>query len=249
MKTHEMHDWLKAGAHYRTRGNFEKALEAFAQARLALLCEMAECLTNLGQLEDGQILFEEVLEANASDLRANAGMGVIFLLAGNPAAAATAFGNVLHLDPQNAKALCGLGLARKGENRLGEAYTLLKQAVDLDPQQKTALQALAEVGLAQGKGAEVLPMLRKYAKRHPEDLEIANDLQALEGSQQAAGQPDQIQALKGALVSFRANPDDLRTVQELMTILRQAGKLQEAAAVRSAFCQRNPGSESALLHF
>jgi len=40
MKTHEMHDWLKAGAHYRNKGNFEKALEAFAQARLALLCEM-----------------------------------------------------------------------------------------------------------------------------------------------------------------------------------------------------------------
>ena len=49
MKTHEMQDWLKAGAYYRVRGNFEKALESFAQARLAILSEMGECPASLGQ--------------------------------------------------------------------------------------------------------------------------------------------------------------------------------------------------------
>jgi tetratricopeptide (TPR) repeat protein len=249
MKTHEMHDWLKAGTHYRSRGNYEKALEAFAQARLALLCEMAECLTSLGQLEDGRVLFEEVLEANPSDLRANAGMGIVFLLAGNFAAAATAFGNVLHLDPQNGKALCGLGLARKGENRLAEAFTLLNQSLERDADQKTALQAIAEVGLALGKADSVVPLLRKYAKRHPEDADIANDLQTLEASGPPAPPVDAITALRTALAAFRANPDKIDVVQELMTLLRQAGKEQEAAAVKTAFLQRNPGNESALLHF
>ena len=102
MKTHEMHDWLKAGTHYRGKGNFEKALEAFAQARLALLCEMGECLTSLGQLDEGRVLFEEVLEANSADLRANAGIGIISLLSDDTGTAELAFGNVLHFDPGNA---------------------------------------------------------------------------------------------------------------------------------------------------
>lgn len=248
MKTHEMHDWLKAGAHYRSKGNFEKALEAFAQARLALLCEMGECLSSLGQLDEGRVLFEEVLEANSANVRANAGMGVIALLSGDHGTAEAAFGNVLHLDPGNAKALCGMGMAKKACGQLDEAYSLLMQTLEKDPGQKTALQLLADVGLRLGKTREVLPLLRKYQKRHPEDAEIAADILALESAT-----PDPIQAatpaelLKAALTSFQACPDDLGIVNDLMRILHQLGRTQELQAVRAMFIGRNRLKSSALL--
>lgn len=248
MKTHEMHDWLKAGAHYRGKGNFEKALEAFAQARLALLCEMGECLASLGQLDEGRVLFEEVLESNSADIRANAGIGVVSLLAGDHGTAEAAFGNVLHLDPGNAKALCGMGMAKKAGGQLEDAYSLLLQAVERDSGQKTALQALADVGRHLGKSAEVLPLLRKYLKRHPEDNEIAKDILTLEGAaHEMAQSTTAAEQLKGVLGSFRTNPDDLLIVNELLQLLNRLGRSQDALEVRNVFVERNPGMESALL--
>jgi tetratricopeptide (TPR) repeat protein len=254
MKTHEMQDWLKAGAYYRNRGNFEKALESFAQARLAILSEMGECLASLGQLEEGRVLFEEVLEANSADLRANAGIGVVSLLAGDSATAEVAFGNVLHLDPENAKALCGLAMAKKANGHLDEAYSLLLKSVEKDAGQKSAVQALADVGCRLGKSSEVLPLLRKYLKRHPEDPDIAADIEALEGTAPDAP-PKLLQSvptaelLKNLLGAFRASPDELPIVNELLQLLQQLGRSQEAQGVRTVFLQRNPSMASALLQF
>lgn len=251
MKTHEMQDWLKAGTYYRTRGNFEKALESFAQARLALLCEMGECLVSLGKLEEGQALFEEVLEANPANARANAGMGIIFLLKGNYQSADTAFGNVLHGEPHNAKALCGLGLAKKGSGQEEESYQLLHQSLEQDADQKTALQALAELATGLGRTQEVLALLRRYAKRHPDDGDIAGDITALEGAVPAVSASSQTETgqLRAALEAFRTNPDDPRRTGELIALLRRLGRHQEAKDVQRMFVARNPGSESALLQF
>lgn len=252
MKTHEMHDWLKAGAHYRSKGNFEKALEAFAQARLALLSEMGECLASLGQLDEGRMLFEEVLEANSSDVRANAGMGIISLLAEDYHTAEAAFGNVLHLDPGNTKALCGMGMAKRASGQLEEAYGLFLEALEKDSGHKSALQALADVGSRLGKAVEVLPLLRKYLKRYPEDREIATDVRALEALS-AESDANQVNlpsdALKNLLEAFRANPDDLGVVNELLRLLHQLGRFQEAHGVSTVFIERNPKMMSALLQF
>lgn len=185
MKNHELQDWLKAGAYYRGKGNFEKALEAYAQARLALLCEMGECLVSAGQLDEGRVLFEEALEANPATLKANAGMGIIHLLAGDPQKAEQAFGNVLHCDPDNSKALCGLALALKGQGRLVPAYELLQQALTHDPYEKTAVQTVAEVSLALGRPAEALTVVQRYLKRYPDDVELSADLAVLEQAARA----------------------------------------------------------------
>jgi len=250
MKTHEMHDWLKAGAHYRNKGNFEKALEAFAQARLALLSEMGECLASLGQLDEGRVLFEEVLEASSADLRANAGMGVISLLAGDSDTAEAAFGNVLHLDPGNVKALCGMGIAKKAKGQSEEAYGLLLQSLEKDSDQKSALQALADVGSYLGKTMEVLPLLRKYLKRHPEDAEIAADIQVLEETViETAHSIAPAEQLRSVLESFRATPDDIMIVNELLQLLQLLGRTQEAQGVRDVFLERNPGMAPALLQY
>ncbi len=251
MKTHEMNDWLKAGAYYRGKGNFQKALEAYAQARLALLCEMGECLASLGQLDEGQILFEEVLEANPADMRANAGMGIIYLLGGKHDSAEIAFGNVLHLEPGNAKALCGLGVAQKGAGRLQEAFETLKQALEQDADQKTALQALAEVGSVLGGTVEVLPRLKKYLKKHPEDTDIADDIKALEGDSliSPTAPASDTELLRSSVSAFKVSPDDPRTVAGLVSHLRRLGRDKEAQEVRTTFISRNPGKESALLQF
>lgn len=250
MKTHEMHDWLKAGAHYRSRGNFEKALEAFAQARLALLSEMGECLASLGQLDEGRVLFEEVLEANSADVRANAGIGVVSLLAGDYSTAETAFGNVLHLDPGNPKALCGVGMAKKASGQLEEAFEVLLQALEKDPGQKTALQALADVGRHLGVVEKVLPLLKKYLKRHPDDAEIAADIQALEDSahQEPAVMPPVV-LLEQALAAFRAAPDNAPAVNDLLKILCAMGRTKEAQDLRAVCIERSPSLKSVLLQF
>jgi len=104
---------------------------------------------------------------NSSVIRANAGIGIISLLSGEPDTAEAAFGNVLHLDPGNAKALSGMGMAKRANGHLEDAYSVLLQALERDSGQKTALQALADVGNRLGKTVEVLPLLKKYLKRHP----------------------------------------------------------------------------------
>jgi len=180
MKSHCLNDWVKAGAYYRSKGNFEKAVEAYAQARLALLCEMGECLVSAGQLAEGTVLFEEVLEANPAEQRANAGMGIVSLLTGDMPKAEQAFGNVLHVDPGHVKGLCGLALAYKGQNKLVEALGLLQQALEHDPYEKTAVQAFAELSMSLGRNSEALPVLRRYLKRHPDDAELSSDLKVLE---------------------------------------------------------------------
>jgi tetratricopeptide (TPR) repeat protein len=250
MKTHEMHDWLKAGAYYRNKGNYEKALESFAQARLALLCEMGECLTCLGQLDEGRVLFEEVLEANSADIRANAGIGIVSLLVEDYRTAEVAFGNVLHMDESNAKALCGMGMVKKAIGQLEESYSLLLQSLEMDPGQKTALQALAEVGWHLGAVDTVLPLLRKYLKRFPDDAEIAADLHTLENEAQqiSAGLSDSEQ-LEQALVLYRAAPDNLENVNLLLKILVRMGCTHEALGVRDIYMGRNPGNTSVLLQF
>jgi len=172
-------------------------------------------------------------------------------LAGKHAQAEIAFGNVLHLEPGNAKALCGLGIAQKSAGRLLEAFETLKRALEQDADQKTALQAFAEVGSALGRTGEVLSRLKRYLKKHPEDAEIAGDIQALESVSPipATAPASDTELLRNAVSAFKIAPDDPRTVAGLVSVLRRLGREKEALEVRTAFIGRNPGKESALLQF
>lgn len=249
MKTREMNDWIKAGTYYRNKGNYEKALESFAQARLALLCELGECLSHLGRLDEGKALFEETLESNSADMRANAGMGIIYLLTGDHDSASIAFGNVLHLDPCNAKALCGLGFARKAAGDKEGAYDYFMSALEQDPRQKTALQALAELACDINRLEEVLPLLRKYLKLYPDDAEIATDLALLEGTAAQKPEISPVEELKQALDAYRSASDDVTVVNQLLASLLRLEKHPEALQVKQVYLQKHPDKESVLLQF
>ena len=247
MKTHSLNDWIKAGDYYRGKGNFEKAIEAFVQARLALLADMGECFTRLGKLEEAQVLFEEILEADIRNVRANAGLGIVSLLAGTPEAAALAFGNVLHVDPHEPKALCGLGMARLQLGQNEEGIALLQQSLDEVPDNLAALDEL--VRFASGPGGEqyrlaALERCRKYLTRNPDAPEVRDYLKMLDPAPAAGrAQPD---ALASLVAAFQADPYHRPTVLTLAQHLGNAGLGRDGRDVCAVYLQRYPGDADVL---
>jgi tetratricopeptide (TPR) repeat protein len=241
MKTHSLNDWIKAGNYYRGKESFEKAIEAFAQARLALLTEMGECFTRMGELEDARVLYEEVIEADIRNVRANAGLGIVYLLAGFPEEAALAFGNVLHVDPHEPKALCGLGMVRLKEGQYKEGVALLQQSLDEAPDNVTALNELAT--FAKGADGEQYRAIaaercRKHLERHPDAADVRTHLKALETPQHAdaAG----LENLASLIVAFQQDPYQRLTVLALAEQLGKAGQRQDGKNVCSAYLKRYP---------
>jgi tetratricopeptide (TPR) repeat protein len=247
MKTHSLNDWIKAGDYYRGKGNFEKAIGAFVQARLALLADMGECFTRLGKLEEAQVLFEEILEADIRNVRANAGLGIVSLLAGAPEAAALAFGNVLHVDPREPKALCGLGMARLQLGQNDEGMALLQQSLDEVPDNLAALDEL--VRFASGPGGEqyrpaAQERCRKYLTHNPDAPEVRDYLKRLDPAPAAGrSQPDVLASLVAA---FQADPYHRPTVLTLAQHLGGAGLGRDGWDVCAVYLQRYPGDADVL---
>lgn len=247
MKTHSLNDWIKAAEYYRGKGSFEKAIEAFAQARLALLADMGECFTRLGKLEEAQVLFEEILEADIRNIPANAGLGIVSLLAGAPEAAALAFGNVLHVDPREPKALCGLGMARLQLGRSEEGVDLLLQSLHEAPDNLAALDEL--VRFASGPGGEpyrpaALDHCRKYLERNP-DASVVRDYLAILDPAKAAG-PVESDTLARLVAAFQDNPYHRATVLALAQHLGAAGLMRDGREVCAVYLQRYPGDADVL---
>ncbi|QEM69758.1 tetratricopeptide repeat protein [Geobacter sp. FeAm09] len=247
MKTHSLSDWIKAAEYYRGKGSFEKAIEAFVQARLALLADMGECFTRLGKLEEAQVLFEEILEADIRNIPANAGLGIVSLLAGAPEAAALAFGNVLHVDPREPKALCGLGMAQLKLGRYEEGIDLLLQSLHEAPDNLAALDEL--VRCATGPGGEpyrpaALDHCRKYLARNPDAPEV-RDYLAMLGPLEAAG-PAGSDTLAPLVAAFQANPFHRATVLALAQRLGDAGLARDGREVCAVYLQRYPGDADVL---
>jgi len=247
MRTHSLNDWIKAAEYYRGKGSFAKAIEAFVQARLALLADMGECFTRLGKLEEAQVLFEEILEADIRNTQANAGLGIVSLLAGAPEAAALAFGNVLHVDPRDPKALCGLGMAQLQLGRHEEGADLLQQSLHEAPDNLAALDEL--VRLASGPGGEpyrpvALDHCRNYLARHPDATDVRDHLNRLDPAPAAAqAEPD---ALAPLVAAFQANPFHRPTVLALAQRLGDAGLGGDGRDVCAVYLQRYPGDADVL---
>lgn len=243
MKTHTLKEWIKAGDYYRGKENFAKAIEAYVQARLALLADMAECFTRLGELEDARVLFEEIVEADVRNARANAGLGIVYLLAGFPEEAALAFSNVLHVDPHESKALCGLGMTRLQQGRYDEGVKLLLQALDEKPDNLAALVELA--GFARkpdGAGYRMVALerCRTYLARHPEASEVRDHVASLESGGSGDGY------LASLVEAFRSDPYRRETVLALAATLGRAGQRQDARNVCSVYLQRYPSDDGVL---
>lgn len=243
MKTHTLNDWIKAANYYRGKENFEKAIGAFAQARLGLLADMGECFTRLGELEDARVLFEEVVEADIRNVRANGGLGIVYLLAGFPNEAALAFGNVLHVDPNDAKALCGLGMARLQTGHYDEGVALLQRSLDEAPDNRAALDELARfAGGPDGAKycAVARERCRKYLAHYPGTEEVRRYLDIL-ATPDASAEINNTGALSALVADFQNDPYQRATVLALAQRLGEAGHRQDGNAVCAVYLLRYPG--------
>lgn len=248
MKTHSLNDWIKAANYYRRKENFEKAVGAFAQARLALLVDMGECFTKMGELENARVLFEEVIEADVRNVRANAGLGIVYLLAGFPEEAALAFGNVLHVDSLQPKALCGLGMARLQVGHFEEGIALLLQSLDQEPDNLAALDELAR--FAGGTDREcyrpvTVERFRKYLERNPDAIEVRKQMESLSVPETDYANNDN-EEITTLIKAFQKDPYQRDLVLALAQQLVEAGCPRDGKDVCGIYLQRYPGDGEVL---
>jgi len=165
-----------SGRKYKETGNFDEAMEAFAQAckfgDTSVLADMGDCLANLGKFEGAIVYYQDALKHAADNTQAHIGIGVLNLLADKYSEAADAFSKALHYEPTNSKALCGIGMARNGKGFKNAGYDYFKKALDADPENQTALHELIKLSYELGTFTEAEKRLTTYLMYHPGDLDM-----------------------------------------------------------------------------
>lgn len=172
--------WNHLGLAYHAAGRLGDAQKAYLRA-LNFDRNLAEVQYNLGQLHldlgngrDAETAFRAFLAAspeNARNAGVWSGLGQALYLQRQYAQSETAFGNVLHIDPNDADVWNRLGLARVQLRHFREAYLSFGQAVRLDPK-------LAQAHLNLGVTAQQYLGDRRAALQHYRDYLALNPADA-----------------------------------------------------------------------
>ena len=137
------------------QGRNEEALQLFLQARAlapkdpTLLNAIGLCLTRLFRLREAVDAFDESLRHNPAHAVTHQRKAVALGLAGDDAAAESAYRRALQLQPRNIESLAALATiaARKGD--LKDLKSFADRALSLDPTNASTLAALALAELSQ----------------------------------------------------------------------------------------------------
>ena len=140
---------------------------------------MGDCLAQLGNSSDAETAYLDALKYDITDPRANTGIGVLKLLAGQAAPAIAAFSKVLKIEPDNSRALCGLGMARQLEGRPEIGFGYLVKACRADAENLTALTELIKASYALNRFDEAVRCTQNYLMYHPLESDLLFSLAGL----------------------------------------------------------------------
>jgi Tfp pilus assembly protein PilF len=149
---------------------FEDEREAPAARHPATeVVERGESALAAGQVAEAKALFEEAVEADANDARAQLDLGLVLELENDYDAAEAHYRAAVALDPEFPEALNNLGLLLRDQQRYDEAVPLLRRAVLARPGYPAALLNLAMALEETEETAEAIDVYRRAVRAAPDD--------------------------------------------------------------------------------
>lgn len=130
------------------------------------------------------------------------------------------------IEPDNAAAHSGLGCAYAYGGRRGHAEMPLRRALRLDPQCPAALRCLASLLVGEGKYAQAVPILNRYAAVAGDKFEAHFNLGV--ACRQLGNESDAACALERAVA---LNPSHAVALEHLGLSLKETGRHDQACAM------------------
>lgn len=115
--------------------------------------------------------YRDAISRDPAHVEALAGLGWVYLLAGQSEAADAAFTQCLKAESVNAECLRGAASVASAKGNPGEARRLLNEAIQAHPQHSGVLSSLALLDLAAGRVEEALRRYEQLVDREPKRAE------------------------------------------------------------------------------
>jgi len=138
----------------------------------------AEALAALGQANEADAAYRQVLALDRESADARMGLGRLALNT-DPATAETLFLEVLAREPRNAKALNDLGIARDLRGRHADAQDAYRRALGVAPSMQAATVNLALSLAMSGRAADGLKLLGQLGPTQRATPKLRHDMAAV----------------------------------------------------------------------
>ncbi len=209
---------------------------------------LGEAYSHFGDSKEARVAFEKSVHLNPHSGVAQENLAAVLLLLGDASAAAPHLDRAITLLKQTPEAGDAHYLRAKiyaAENNIAASLRQLQTAVSIRPNFAEAWSDLGAARSANGDSEGAILAFRKAIELNAHEA-IAQYRLGAEYLRRAEPQL----AIEPLQAAFRLNPDDQSTLNTLQSALRQAGRQEEAAAIRRKLAEvlraRDLKSQNAL---
>lgn len=235
--------YLADGKPEKARIEFANALQISAQdAQVRYL--LGQVSERLGDLRAAAAMYQGAIDVDRGSVGARAGLGRLYLLAGNAQKALDLVQPALAQHPDNAELLLVRALARLKLKDPTAAVTDAEHATRLAPSDPDAVSALAGIYRETGQAARAVALLQAAIEKTPDAIALRQFLAGIYALQ-GADAPAQQQLLK--VVELR--PKELAPRLQLAAFYARGQHLDEAERTLQAATADLPESEQAKLAY
>ena len=179
-----------------------------------------------GRVAEARTIYENLLRAEPTHVRALCGLGTIALGGGETARALELIGHAVAIATTDGKTVGNLGVAYLAQNKFAEAEDCFRRALDLEPGQPALHANFATALLARGDRATALKAQSRAVELAPDSAVQRYNLGNLLA---ATGQTAKAAEAYGATLDI--DPGHVGALNNLSVLHKQAGNLDEAEAL------------------
>lgn len=240
--------YLQQGKQFYKSSDLAKAREAFDHAlavepdNLQIHFELAEALSQLGDMQQAVNHYQQVATQDAKHLPARIKLAQIYLAAGELAAAEKMAKEALSLDAENIDAMVLQGRVLSAENNTDAAFVKAEAALRKNPGDPSAVLLMATLNAKTGKIGAAIESLEAYIGKHADNiaarLALANGYTQQQQREKAGKQLEDIVKLE---------PKQLEHRKRWATFLINSQQLDKAETVLRSAMTDLPDQEPAKL--
>ena len=235
---------IERGEQYLRDGNLKKAQVEFRNAiqiapgRADARMLNARVDERLGDYRDALALYQSAVEAEPDNPAAHAGLGRLYVLAGQPQRALDAINVVLVRHPDDPDLLTVRGAARAGLKQMEDAIADAERAHQLAPLNEDTVSLLAALYDQQGNTQRAVELVRTTLDRKPDSRDLHAILASL---YEKLGRNDLVEAQLRQVV--RLAPAELAPRSALVAFYLRTGRADDAERVLRTTMADQPGQD------